>query len=193
MSVRGRIWYPNTSYHITARGNRRNDIFKDEEDFQIYITLMENAIDYFENKFVIICYCLMDNHIHIMLETKDMHFKNYITRINSIYAKFFNHKYNYIGHLYQDRYFSELIETDSQALETSRYIHLNPVRANMVIKPEEYKWSSYAMYIGETKEKLINSRSILNYFKSRQAYKTFVEQGINHKYDKEIVRDGISS
>lgn len=193
MSIQARIWYPNTSYHITARGNRRNDIFKDEEDFQIYLTLMENALEYFENKFNIVCYCLMDNHIHIMIETKDMHYKHYITRINSIYAKFFNHKYNYIGHLYQDRYFSELIETDSQSLETSRYIHLNPVRANMVIKPEEYKWSSYSMYIGETKEKIIKSGIILNYFSNREAYKIFIEQGINHKYDKEIDGDGVSS
>lgn len=193
MTTQARIWYPNTSYHITARGNRRNDIFRDEEDFQIYLTLMENALEYFKNKFNIVCYCLMDNHIHIMIETNDMHYKYYITRVNSIYAKYFNNKYNYIGHLYQDRYFSEFIETDSQALETSRYIHLNPVKANMVRKPEEYKWSSYAMYIGETKEKLINSQNILNYFSNKDAYKAFVEQGINHKYDKEIEENGISS
>ena len=193
MSVKAKTWYPDTSYHITARGNRRNDIFKDEEDFQIYLTLMENALDYYENKFNIVCYCLMDNHVHLMIQTKDMHYKYFITRVNSIYAKFFNHKYNYIGHLYQDRYFSEIIETDSQSLETSRYIHLNPMRANMVTKPEAYKWSSYSMYIGSTKEKLINSKSILNYFKNRQDYKTFVEQGINHKYDKEMGEVGIRS
>lgn len=193
MTTHSRVWYPNTSYHITARGNRRNDIFKDEEDFQIYLTLMENALEYFQNKFNIVCYCLMDNHIHIMIETKDMHYKDYITRVNSIYARFFNHKYHYIGHLYQDRYFSELIETDSHAMDTSRYIHLNPVKAKMVIMPEQHKWGSYSMYIGKEREKIISSERILNYFSNREAYKTFVEQGINHKYDKEIVKDGISS
>lgn len=193
MSTKARIWYPNTSFHITARGNRRNNIFRDEEDFQIYLELMKDSLEHFQNQFNIVCYCLMDNHIHIMLETKDMHFKYFITRVNSIYAKFFNHKYNYIGHLYQDRYFSEIIETDSQALEVSRYIHLNPVKANMVKKAEDYKWSSYGMCIGLTKEKLINSESILNYFSSRESYKFFVEQGINHKYDKEEDEDGISS
>ena len=173
MSTKARIWYPNTSFHITARGNRRNDIFRDEEDFQIYLELMKNSLEHFQNQFNIVCYCLMDNHIHIMMGTKDMHLRYFITRVNSIYAKFFNHKYNYIGHLYQDRYFSEVIETDAQALEVSRYIHLNPVKANMVKKAENYKWS-----IGLTKEKLINSENILKYFRSRESYKLFVEQGI---------------
>lgn len=189
MTKKARVWYPNTSYHITARGNRRNDIFRDEEDFELYLNLMEEALVYYKNRFNIVCYCLMDNHMHIMIETKDIHYKYYITRVNSMYAKYFNKKYNYIGHLYQDRYFSELIQGDSHTLETSRYIHLNPVRANMVIKPEEYKWSSYSMYIGKTKEKLINSESILKYFFNRDAYKHFVLQGINSKYDKEIVEN----
>ena len=74
----------------------------------------------------------MDNHIHIFLKTNEKHLKYSISRINSIYARFFNKKYNYIGHLYQQRYFSELIEDDKQMLETSRYIHLNPLKANMV-------------------------------------------------------------
>lgn len=68
--------------------------------------------------------------------------------------------YNYIGHLFQDRYHSEVIETDGQLLTTSRYIHLNPVRANMVKNPQEYLWSSYKIYIGEEKEKLISSERI---------------------------------
>lgn len=193
MTYKARVWYPNSSYHITARGNHRNDIFRDEEDFKIYLTLLEEAIEYFKNKFSVVCYCLMDNHVHIMLEAKDIHYKYFITRINSLYAKWFNKKYNYIGHLYQDRYFSELIENDAQALETSRYIHLNPVRANMVNMPEEYKWSSYLMYIGNEKEKIIVSESILNYFKNRKLYKIFVEQGMNSKYQKEVKESGISS
>jgi len=82
-------------------------------------------------------------------------------------------------------------------LETSRYIHLNPVKANMVEKPEEYKWSSFLMYIGGRKEEIINSEKILSYFKKgkqRQLYKAFVENGIKDKYEKEEpVLDGISS
>jgi REP element-mobilizing transposase RayT len=188
MTSAARIWYPNAIYHITARGNRRNDIFKDEEDFQIYLTIIEGAIEYFEKQFEILCYCLMDNHIHILLQTNEKHLKYFVSRVNSIYAKFFNNKYNYIGHLYQDRYFSEIIESDTQLLETSRYIHLNPVRANMVANPEDYKWSSFAIYIDDNKEKLINPQKILSYFKSgkqKQLYKAFVKNAIKIKQDKE--------
>jgi len=184
MSVKQRVWYPGVVYHITARGNRRNDIFKDEEDFIVYIDLIKNSLQYYKDKFQLICFCLMDNHIHLMIETTDMHIKYLIGRINSIYAKYFNKKHNYIGHLYQDRYFTEPIESDSQILETSRYIHMNPVRANMVQKPENYKWSSYKYYVGIEEENLIQSDKILDYFNENnkyEAYKQFVESVIREK------------
>lgn len=98
-----------------------------------------------------------------------------------MYARYFNKKYNYVGHLYQDKYYAELIEDDKQMLETSRYIHLNPVRASMVTLPQEYEHSSYSMYIGSKEEKLINSSGILNYFnkaRNRKLYKEFVESKI---------------
>lgn len=188
MTNPARIWYPNTSYHITARGNRRSDIFKDAEDFQVYLGIIEEAIEHFNNEYEIVCYCLMDNHIHLLLNTKERHMKDFMARVNSIYAKFFNDKYNYVGHLYQDRYFAELIESDSQMLDTSRYIHLNPVKANMVKKPEDYHWSSYSMYIGEKEEKLIKSKGILSYFKKGkeiELYKKFVESDLMYKCRKE--------
>lgn len=184
MTSPARIWYPNAIYHITARGNRRNDIFKDDEDFQVYLIIIQAAIEHFEKQFEIISYCLMDNHIHILLKTKERYLKDFVSRINSIYAKFFNKKYKYIGHLYQDRYFSEIIQSDSQLLKTSRYIHLNPIRANMVEKPEDYKWSSYSMYIGKKKEKLITTKEVLSYFRKgneRELYKKFVESVIKTK------------
>ncbi|MBZ9688912.1 transposase [Clostridium estertheticum] len=197
MTNLARIWYRNTSYHITCRGNRRSDIFKDDEDFQVYLEIIKEAIEHFNNDYEITCYCLMDNHIHILLKTKERHMKDFMARVSSIYAKFFNDKYNYIGHLYQDRYFAELIESDSQMLDTSRYIHLNPVKANMVEKPEDYNWSSYSMYIGEKEEKLITSKDVLSYFKKgkeRELYKKFVETAIMDKLKKgEDEIDGISS
>lgn len=104
--------------------------------------------------------------------------------MHSIYTKYFNKKYNYIGHLFQDKYFSELIEDDKQMLETSRYVHLNPVKANIVEKPEEYKWSSYSVFIGKSARKLVNSEIILNYFNNKDRhilYKEFVECKIQNK------------
>lgn len=113
MTSKKRIWFPGASYHITTRGNRRNDIFKDEEDFEVYITLAKDALEYYEGKYKIAAYCLMDNHIHMLLMTTELHLKEFVTRLHSIYARYFNDKHNYIGHLYQDKYFSELIENDT--------------------------------------------------------------------------------
>lgn len=180
-------WFPNSSCHITARGNHRNDIFKDGEDFQYYLTLLEEALEYFQQDgYKIICYCLMDNHVHMLIKTKDKPLGQFIGRVNAMYAKYFNKKYNYIGHLFQDRYHAEFIESDKQMLEASRYIHLNPLRANMVSKPEEYQWSSYSMFIGEKKDKIISSDIVLCYFKKenkRDLYREFVESAIKTKVD----------
>ena len=151
MATPKRIWYEGASYHITARGNHRNDIFRDESDFNMYLVIMKESLKYYE-------------------------------------------KYNYVGHLWQDKYFAELIEDDSQMLQTSRYIHLNPVRAKMVEDAQNYKWSSYRMYLGLEREELIKSQNILAYFKNnncRELYKQFVESVIkvknNEVNDKEIV------
>lgn len=174
-----REWYPNAMYHITCRGNRRNDIFRDDEDYQVYITILKEAIEFLDNQYEIISYCLMTNHVHLQIKTKDMHIKYLMMRINRFYAKYFNNKYQYVGHLFQGRYGSEIIKEDAYVLEVSRYIHLNPVRANMVINSEDYKWSSYSMYIGREKEKLICSDIILSYFKdkNRELYKKYIEMG----------------
>jgi REP element-mobilizing transposase RayT len=185
-----RIWYPDAVYHITSRGNRRNDIFRDREDYQVYINILKEALEFLKYKYEIICYCLMTNHVYLQVKTKDKHIKYLMMRVNRFYAKYFNNKYNYVGHLFQARYGSELIEKDRYALEVSRYIHLNPVRANMVKKPEEYEWSSYNMYIGNKKEKLISSENILSYFKKenkRELYRKFVEIGVKINLDDENV------
>ncbi len=81
----------------------------------------------------------MTNHVHIQIEAKEKPISFYIGRINNLYAKNFNNKYNYTGHLFQSRYSAKLIEKDSYVLEASKYIHLNPVRANMVSSPQEYR------------------------------------------------------
>lgn len=176
MSKKKRLWQQGAIYHITTRGNHRNDIFRDEEDFQMYLSILENNLIYYSYlNYILVSYCLMDNHVHLMVKTDKEPLKRFMCRLNSMYTKYFNKKYNYIGHLFQATYFSELIEDDIQMLETSRYIHLNPVKANMVKTPEEYRWSSYNMLIGNAKEKLINSEILLKYFKYDDRYRLYKE------------------
>jgi putative transposase len=187
MTNKKRPWFPESAFHITARGNHRNDIFRDDEDFQVYSILIQGALEHFEGKFEIYSYCLMNNHVHILIQTFDVHISNFMGRVHGIYARYFNNKYKYIGHLFQDRYFSELIESDAQMLTTSRYIHLNPIRSKMVEKTEDYCWSSYSMLIGLKDEKLIKSDKILSYFKiesCRELYRQFVESAIK-SYENE--------
>lgn len=183
MPTSKRKWYSGANYHVTARGNNKNNIFKNKSDFSHYLTLLVEALKYYEyDEYKIICYCLMDNHVHILIKTEEKAPGQFIGRIHSKYTKYYNKKYNCIGHLFQDRYYSEIIKNDSQMIETSRYIHLNPVRANMVKKAEEYRWSSYSMYIGDSEEEIISSDNVLYYFQEenkREIYKKFVESVIS--------------
>lgn len=180
MSINNVVWESGLTYHITTRGNRRNDIFRDEEDFQIYLSMLENNLVYYSSlNYRLVSYCLMDNHVHLVIQTDKEPLKRFMARLNSMYTKYFNKKYNYIGHLFQARYFAEPIEDDIQLLEVSRYVHLNPVKARMVEWPDEYKWSSYSMLIGEKYAKLIDEDIILNYFQYErrfELYKEFVEK-----------------
>ena len=91
MTTPQRVWYEGAAYHITARGNHRNDIFRDGEDFQYYLTVIEQALLYYGNhNYQLICYCLMDNHVHLMIKTDDKPLTNLISRISSIYTRYFN-------------------------------------------------------------------------------------------------------
>jgi putative transposase len=106
-----------------------------------------------------------------------------MSRINKNYATNFNNKYNYVGHLLQSRYNGVLIENDEYVLEASRYIHLNPARANIVDAPEKYKWSSYQVYIGKKKESIVQSEILLSYFRGnrKELYRRYVEGEIIKK------------
>jgi len=172
-------WYEGAIYHITTRGNRKDDIFRDEEDFKVYLIILMKALIYYSHvNYELVAYCLMDNHVHLIIKTGKEPMTSIMRRINSIYTKYFNKKYNYVGHLFQSKYFSHLIEGESQILEVSRYIHLNPVRARMESTPEIYKWSSYRMFIGQGSG-LCNTEIVLNYFEysyRHKLYKEFVEE-----------------
>ena len=171
-------WYTGARVHVIARGNHRNDIFRDYTDYKLYLNYLKEAMEYYKNKYYIIAYVLMTNHVHIVVETTDKDVSDFVKRVHSRYASNFNRKYNYVGHLFQGRYKGELIQDDGYMLEVSRYVHLNPVRANMVAKPEECQWSSYSMYIGQKRERLISSDKVLCYFEQenkRELYKKFVE------------------
>jgi len=177
-----RIWYPGATYHITSRGNRKSKLFKEKEDYKVYLRIIRSSKDKYN--FNIYSYCLMTNHVHLQLKTEEIEIWKIMRRINWHYAKYFNNKYNLVGHLFQGRYRASIIEKDYYQLVTSRYIHLNPLKAELVKDLEEYEWSSYSYYLGIKPSDIVNESKILSYFKDglkgnkRKLYKKYVESGI---------------
>ena len=173
-----RIWYPGAKYHIMNRGNRRTTIFQDDEDYQTFLFFLTTAQEKFP--FFLISYCLMTNHIHLQIETITHQPGKIMQYILTNYSNYYNTKYGYIGHLFQGRYQGEIIDNDAYMLQTSRYIHLNPVKAKIVEKPAEYKWSSYCVFIGKSLYDLVSEYKILDYFAGDKRskikhYKDYVE------------------
>ncbi|UJL46744.1 transposase [Virgibacillus sp. NKC19-16] len=176
MSRKPRIWFPGATYHITARGNRRDSIFYDLDDYQYYMDLISSCKEDFP--FVLHAYGLMPNHIHLLLETKEDPPGAIIKFIHSRYAIYFNKRYELSGHVFQGRFYAKLIDTSDYFLKASRYIHLNPVEAEIVNKPENYVWSSYPSYMTEGKDDaLLETKRVLSYFQEpqRKKYCSYVE------------------
>lgn len=141
-----RIQYPGAFYHVTARGNEQKDVFKSGKDREQFLSYLESATERYGA--VVHAYCLMGNHYHLLLETPVGNLAQIMRHIGGAYTTYFNVKRKRAGHLFQGRYKAILVDKDAYALELSRYIHLNPVRAGIVARPEEYGWSSYRPYIG---------------------------------------------
>lgn len=175
MARKPRIWYEGAMYHITNRGNRRAAIFYDTHDREVFLEILEEVRTRFP--FYLHSYCLMDNHIHLQLETIEHHPQHIMKMLNSRYAIYFNKQHQLVGHVFQGRYGAKLIQSIDYLLEVSRYIHLNPVEASIVQSPENYLWSSYAAYISNEKNPHVITRKILSHFPhpQKEHYRFYVE------------------
>lgn len=179
---------PNTLYHITCRGNNQQKIFKFKRDRKKFLWLLRQAKKNYP--FKLYAYSLMPNHYHLMIETLKTSLSKIMHVINNSYVKYFNTKYKKKGHLFEDRFYSLIVDKESYFWELSRYIHLNAVRAGLVKKPEDYEWSSYRVYFEKNlKDDLVDREILLSWLKEKNLekaqayYKEFVEAGINKKPD----------
>jgi putative transposase len=140
-----RIAFPSMLYHIISRGNHRDSVFQDREDFEKYFEICRRYKEQYG--FKLYHWVLMNNHVHLLMETKeDSSLSKIMQGINLAFTLWFNRKYSKVGHLWQDRFKSALIEKDNYLLECGRYIERNPLRLNLVRDPKEYLWSSYRVY-----------------------------------------------
>lgn len=186
-----RIEYPGAFYHVTSRGNERKDVFKSQRDRDKFIEYLASATERYGA--VIHAYCLLSNHYHLLLETPEGNLSQIMRHINGAYTTYFNVKRKRTGHLFQGRYKAILVEADEYATELSRYIHLNPVRAGMAVRPEEYQWSSYRSYIGQAKAmEWLQTEFILGCFGGKapevnNKYRQFVEDLLGREYDSPLI------
>ncbi|MBO1511914.1 REP-associated tyrosine transposase [Metabacillus bambusae] len=176
MARQNRICFPGAAYHITARGNNKNTIFHDERDYYMYLEYVKETNSRYP--FLLHSYCLMPNHLHLQIETPQESISKIMKLIQMRYAMYFNKRYSLVGHVFQERFGSKLILNASYFMTVNRYIHLNPVKANIVKKPEDYKWSSYTTYITPNKNPLVTTSKTLSYFSNSniKLYKEYIEE-----------------
>lgn len=134
-------------YHVMLRGINRQNLFENNADRQRFI----DTIGYYKtiSGYNLYGYCLMSNHVHLLVREADESISMAIKRISSSFVYWYNQKYNRCGHLFQERYKSEAVESEGYFLTVLRYIHQNPVRAGIVKEMEQYPWSSYLEYLGK--------------------------------------------
>lgn len=145
-----RIEYKDAWYHIMNRGRRGEQIFSKSSDHEIFIELLQEAVDLWDVR--ISAYCLMSNHYHLLIQTPQGNISRCMRHINGIYTQRYNRSHKCDGQLFKGRYKSILVEQDNYLLELVRYIHRNPLRASIADNLTQYKWSSHHGYISSAKQ-----------------------------------------
>jgi REP element-mobilizing transposase RayT len=169
-------------YHVTGRGDRREAIFRDDQDRQDWLALMDSVCARFNWR----ChaYCEMGNHYHFVVETPDANLSKGMRQLNGVYTQQFNRRHGLVGHLFQGRFKGILVERNAYLLELSRYVVLNPVRAGMAPEASAWAWSSFRAMIGlEPAPAWLETDWVLEQFggerrQAQAAYAAFVADGI---------------
>lgn len=181
-------------YHIIWRGANRQEIFHDDRDWVQFLDILKRyKIKY---QLIIYAWCFMGNHVHLLIKEGNEDISITMKRIGISYAKYYNWRYITIGHLFQDRFKSENVETTSYLLTVVRYIHQNPVNAGIVNQAVEWKWSSCRGYYGKPlyPGNMLDYQPILgkfsiDIFKARERFKEFNERKNNDKCLDEPVNE----
>ncbi|MBO8159052.1 transposase [Thermosyntropha sp.] len=170
-------------YHVILRGNEKKPIFYDDEDRLRFISTLQAKKK--ATGFYLYAFCLMSNHIHMMIGENGRDLSDVMKRIAVSYVSYFNHKHERIGHLFQDRFKSENVESDRYFLALARYIHQNPVKAGLVQRPADYMWSSYGCYLDEKHPffSLVDTDMLLSLLgagkeEAREEYIRFMNQSV---------------
>ena len=176
-----RIEFPGALYHVTTRGNARGDIFVDDRDRHGFLAVLGQVVARW--RWLCHAYCLMGNHYHLIVETRDANLARGMRQLNGLYTQRLNRRHGRVGHVFQGRYAAILVERDSHLLELARYVVRNPVRAGLVDRAEAWPWSSYRAMIGRgARPAWLHCDWLLRQFagepaQARLAYRAFVSEG----------------
>ncbi|MBI2997168.1 MAG: transposase [Deltaproteobacteria bacterium] len=176
-----RVHFPGALYHVISRGNQRQKVFKDAQDYRRFETLLREAGK--RHSLTLYAYVLMPNHIHLLLEVSRTPLSKAMQSLLYRYTRHHNRQYRKVGHLFQGRYKAILCDRDNYLMELIRYLHLNPVRAGMVRDPTRYRWSSHGQYLRG------KSDSALAVDKGLQLWG--VQRGAAIKAYEQFIRDGL--
>jgi putative transposase len=141
-----RIQASDAVYHVTTRGVRRLEIFEDNLDYEKFEELLEAVVR--EHRWAIYAYCQMPNHYHLLFRTPEADISDGMFWLNGVYARWFNARHNYSGHVFEERFYSEVVRSNAHLLSLACYIPLNPVRAGLCQTAADWPWSSYRATIG---------------------------------------------
>jgi putative transposase len=177
MARKPREEFSGAVHHVFARGNRKQKIFVCDEDRRLYLDLLAQVVR--RTRWRCLSYCLMANHVHVLVETPDPNLGAGMQRLHGMYGQMFNRAHHHSGHVFQGRFGSVPIRTDEQLLQTARYIVRNPVEAGLCDGPGDWEWSSHAATLGLGAPRWLDVPRLLTYFGAsgghpRRRYADFV-------------------
>jgi putative transposase len=181
MPRRARRELPGGLTHVTARGVRRLPLFVSEEDALAYLALLDYVAREVAD-WTVLSYCLMPNHLHLVVDAEIDELATGMHRLNGLYAQRFNREHGFVGHVFQSRYFAKPIAEEAHLPGSLRYVVTNPVRAGLCTRPENWPWSSYRATIGlAAVPRFLNVERVLTCFhpdvmKAQPTFRRFVEE-----------------
>ena len=191
MARKPRIEIPGGLYHIFTRGNNRKRIFRSHDDYLKFLAFL--GIQKAKRPFYLYAYCLMPNHVHLLAEMIDDPLSRVMHGLLTAFSQYHNRKYKKVGHLFQGRYKAILCQTDQYLAELVRYIHLNPVRAKMIARPEDFEYSGHRAYLGLDRSGLVDVEPVLRHFganrkRAVEVYVQFVNAALGERSQAEYYR-----
>lgn len=182
MARRPRVFAPGLLYHVIVRGNQRRKTFRSDEDYKTYLDRLDKYRT--QCRVRIYAYCLMPNHVHLLVETGSTPLAKFMQGVQQSYTQYFNRRYRKVGHLFQGRYKAIICERDRYLQTLIRYIHLNPVRAKLVIRPERYAYSGHNSYLIHGTAKIVDTQPILKLMGGNKGYERFILEGMGEEHNE---------